>query len=274
MSDFLNKRRQQFITENFYISLKKHYADSPLFWSQNTPQADSPEQAASLASYFIAKDLYALFSLSFTAGESILALRPQLEAVVSAYEKYAQLLQPHEEGSTYPVFAFQEIDEFEGIMQLIGLAYLLHRRDLIPHIHALIANSAYDGVDAVYEEMIGHVLPDRPYLENWYHQLPYLHLLNSTDMEEDGQKSAELATYCKAWYPAMKKCSWHDSHLRMTETDGDYFGYWAFEAGAIAYLYGIDDSEIDHMVYPKDLVAFAREFVPDEQPKTENRKGE
>ena len=34
----------------------------------------------------------------------------------------------------------------------------------------------------------------------------------------------------------------------------------AFEAGAIAYLFNIDDSQIDHMVYPKDLVAYARNF--------------
>lgn len=30
------------------------------------------------------------------------------------------------------------------------------------------------------------------------------------------------------------------------------------EAGAIAFLYDIDDSEIDHRVYPKDLVEYAR----------------
>ena len=53
---------------------------------------------------------------------------------------------------------------------------------------------------------------------------------------------------------------WHDGHLRMTDTDGDYFGYWAFEAGAVALLLDIDDSSIDHMVYPKDLVAYARKL--------------
>jgi hypothetical protein len=30
------------------------------------------------------------------------------------------------------------------------------------------------------------------------------------------------------------------------------------EAGTIAFLYDIDDSEIDHRVYPKDLVEYAR----------------
>jgi hypothetical protein len=44
----------------------------------------------------------------------------------------------------------------------------------------------------------------------------------------------------------------------MRGTEGDYFGYWAFEAGAVAYLLDLDDSAITHMVYPKDLVAWAR----------------
>jgi hypothetical protein len=81
-------------------------------------------------------------------------------------------LRSFEDSVTYPIFGLQYIDEFERIAQLIGLAYLLHRRDLIPRIHALIAGSAYDGVDAMYEELVGHVLPDRPYLENWYHGNP------------------------------------------------------------------------------------------------------
>lgn len=58
----------------------------------------------------------------------------------------------------------------------------------------------------------------------------------------------------------MKTCPWHDGHLQMTDTDGHYFGYWAFEAGAVAFLLDIDDSSIDHMVYPKDLVAYARKL--------------
>ncbi|MFW9086844.1 PoNe immunity protein domain-containing protein [Pseudomonas sp. P2758] len=58
------------------------------------------------------------------------------------------------------------------------------------------------------------------------------------------------------WYSAFRQASWHDTHLQGEE--GNCVGYWAFEAGAIAFLYGIDDSKIDHMVYPKDLVEYAR----------------
>ena len=37
-------------------------------------------------------------------------------------------------------------------------------------------------------------------------------------------------------------------------------GLWATWA-LIAFLYGIDDSGVEHRVYPKDLVAYARERV-------------
>jgi hypothetical protein len=39
--------------------------------------------------------------------------------------------------------------------------------------------------------------------------------------------------------------------------------YWAFEAGAVALLCEIDDSQISHMVYPKDLVAWAKAHAND-----------
>jgi hypothetical protein len=39
---------------------------------------------------------------------------------------------------------------------------------------------------------------------------------------------------------------------------GNFVGYWAIEAAAIAFLYNIDDSKIDHMFYPKDLIEYAR----------------
>ena len=50
-------------------------------------------------------------------------------------------------------------------------------------------------------------------------------------------------------------------HFPLDGDDGSYVGCWVFEAGAIAFLYGVDDSKIDHMVYPKDLVEYARNYT-------------
>ncbi|WP_081472861.1 PoNe immunity protein domain-containing protein [Burkholderia ambifaria] len=65
----------------------------------------------------------------------------------------------------------------------------------------------------------------------------------------------------------MEKAGWHDTHLDLSERGGGYFGYWAIEAAAIAYLRGLADAPLrEHIVYPKDLVDFARTF--EELPKS------
>lgn len=260
MTIFVEQRRQKFAVDA-HANFWREYLSSRISKRQTElPGGDSIEERRSLGAADIADDSYCLISLNYTAGKPIEPLRSELESVVVAYERYMLALREYEQDPNYPVFGFQEIAHFERMMQLVGLAYLLHRRDLIPRLHGLIADSAYDGVDAVYEELVGHVLPDRPYLEHWYHQLPYQHLLNATDEPTPEGRTTELNAYCLAWYRAMEEAPWHDSHLRIDGNDGDYFGYWAFEAGAIALLYDIDDSSIKHMVYPKDLVAWSRSF--------------
>ncbi|PPD36253.1 MAG: hypothetical protein CTY18_05295 [Methylomonas sp.] len=47
--------------------------------------------------------------------------------------------------------------------------------------------------------------------------------------------------------------------LCINGSDTIIYGHWAF-AGAVCYLLDIDDSSIDHMVYPKDLVAYAKKL--------------
>jgi len=255
---FSERRRQQFLTEEFAVYELAHCKKMAEAFELQMVADDTDEEGASLLTASMADNSFEWLSLSYTAGNPIEPLRGDLEVVAAAYERYAQSLRTYENEPRFPAFGFQEIADFERLAQLLGLCYLLHRRDLIPRLHALIAESAYDGEDAVYEELVGHVLPDRPYLENWYHKQPYLHLLNATDKTEPADKTSELIAYCEAWYPAMADAPWHDGHKRIQGTEGDYFGYWAFEAGAIALLYDIDDRAIDHLVYPKDLVAWAR----------------
>ncbi|MBD8563542.1 DUF1911 domain-containing protein [Oxalobacteraceae sp. CFBP 8763] len=45
----------------------------------------------------------------------------------------------------------------------------------------------------------------------------------------------------------------------MLDSFSPYFGYWALCAGAFTYLLDIDDSSYrNEMVYPRDLVDYAR----------------
>ena len=113
---------------------------------------------------------------------------------------------------------------------------------------------------AQHDELLDYGLEGRYDTDDVFHKKPYEHLIHAMYRDTNEESLADIKAYCDTWYPAMSDCPWHDGHLRMTDTDGDYFGYWAFEAGAVALLLDIDDSSIDHMVYPKDLVAYARKL--------------
>ena len=257
MIPFHERRRQQFITDLYFQSLKKHLLESESFWSTHTPEADSSAQAKSLATASIARDAYMLLSLDYSAGEPIEPLRYELEKVIEAYETYTKFKRIYEQDEQHTPLYFAEIDEYERCLQLIALCYLLHRRDLIPRIAAM-EDPNYYGHDVVYEEFLAYALDDRYDTDQIFHKKCYEPLLAAMYEETDANSIQDIKKYCSNWFPSLKKAPWHNSHLRMTETDGNYFGYWAFEAGAMVYLLKLDDSTIDHMVYPRDLVAWAR----------------
>ncbi|MCA1859143.1 DUF1911 domain-containing protein [Janthinobacterium sp. HSC-3S05] len=250
---FHEKRRQQFLSEQYFEADIQHALDISIpGLLQVLNAADSDAEDRSRVSGVIAYITCKNFFLNYTAGESIAVLRDSFISVVEAYERASRYYREYTKISDSPNFGFQEIDDFERIIQLVGLAILLHRRELIPRIHSLISNSVYDGKHAMYEELIGHDLPDRPFLDAWYHQLPYLHLLNATDEKDSEAKIAKMEQYLKVWYASMKNAGWHDSHLDVREDGGAYFGYWAIEAAAIVYLYNINDSSFrNHIVYQK-----------------------
>lgn len=151
-------------------------------------------------------------------------------------------------------------DQYEECVQVISLCILLHRTDLLKRFVILIDEAGYAGDDTLYEDLLRKVLPNRHDVDRWYHDV-YTSLIQAIYADTKEKASKLLNDYCKQWYPAFKQAPWHDTHLQ--GEDGSYVGYWAIEAGAIAFLYGIDDSKIDHMVYPKALVEYARNYKGD-----------
>lgn len=261
MSNFDERRRQQFITESFYTELHafKGKALEDLHAELKEPALGDEDRSLlwqSICSYSFSR-----WVMQYTAGEPTEPLRTELEKVIAAHERWQEALAAFEQIPQIAPLGLDRIAEYQRCMQLIGLCFLLHRRDLLPRI-ARLEDPGYAGSDALYEDLLDYELPNRLNVDKLYHGQPYTPLVQAMYRESDAESLADLKAYCLAWYPAMKRVPWHDSHLRITDTDGDYFGYWAFEAGAVAYLLDLDDSSIDHMVYPKDLVKFAREFEP------------
>lgn len=255
--------RQSFLTETYYSHMQEFLAADIIKLEKAELTAESIEQADSLRAMLMADNEFFSWVLSYTAGKRLSDLSSQFESVVLAYERYQKAQGLFQRDSSMSPLGLENLEDYERSLQLISIAILIGRLGLFERLVNII-DSSYRSEDALYEEIVGKIQPGRANLEEWYHDQPYRTLLDAIDAidaidAEDKQSAANLLTqYCKIWYPAFKSCPWHNSHLSMTSTEGAYFGYWAFEAGAVAYLYGIDDSQINHMVYPKDLVAYAQ----------------
>lgn len=245
------------MTEAYYLSAINEVDDTNKELSGLFRDAAADENQRRGWSYYLAEDAYKRLSLCYTGGEDPATLRADLQSVIEAYECYQKALAEYEEIPNAAPLGLGRLDDYERCVQLIGLCYLLHRRDLLPRIAAL-EDPAYAGEDVLYEELLDHAIAGRYDTDMLKFVEVYDPLIEAMYSETAEQAVAPLAKYVDNWYPWFRLVPWHDGHLRINGTEGDYFGYWAFEAGAVALLCDIDDRSIDHLVYPKDLVAWAR----------------
>ena len=263
--EFNKKIRQVFLTENIYDRLHGYFFEISKKIEIKKQEYSGILEDQSRLSLFLASETYQFFSLEYTAGHDISKIRYFLEIIIERYEAYTFALREYENDNDWAPFYFTAIDEYERCMQLIGLCYLLHRRDLLPRIAAMqdkIYHEQTEQLDTLYEDFLSFELADRYDVDQWFFDNPYRPLIFSKYRDTKQESIQDIQEYLKLWYPAFESAAWHDTHKM---ENGGYFGYWAIEAAAYVYLLDLDDSEITHMIYPKDLVKFAREFVPSEK---------
>lgn len=71
---------------------------------------------------------------------------------------------------------------------------------------------------------------------------------------DDGKKETFLK-YLRGWYQSHFHSSWYDTHKN--EKYKLYYGYWCFEAGAVAKRIGISDEDLQNeQYYPYDMIHF------------------
>lgn len=274
---FQNQRRQQFLGEQ-YVSTQLAQFDSVL----NDPDGleanlRTPERErgwhASLARG-VGFELFNRLTLQYTAGEPIRMLRSEIERVVAAYERYGEYLWKDTQDRNEPVFEFDVIDSYCQLMQLIGMCFLMHRRDLLPRIAAMQdgeGGTSNGGADVIYEEFMIHVFgaEKRFSTEQACQVRPYENLFYALTEDTTTKQLKELDLFLKHWYKDLAGTGWHDSHKPDEQgNQGGYYGYWSFEAGAAVLLLGIEDDSSLHkyLYYPKDMVAWAREHAALSQP--------
>jgi hypothetical protein len=267
--DFQARRRQQFLGE-------QHYKEQLAFWDDviqgqqaNLLKPEGKERGwhRSLLQG-IADELLIKLTLHYTAGEPIEPRRQELEPVIAAHERYGELLRKNVRNDNETIFDFTSLDDYCQLMQLTGLCFLLHRRDLLPRLAALQdgQNGANGGVDTLYEEFMAYGLgAETRYESDWLcHKKPYEPLFHALTETSPAAALIELDRFLKHWYKDLAGTGWHDSHKPDENgNQGGYYGYWSFEAGAAVLLLGIEDDSSLHkyLYYPKDLVAWAREHA-------------
>ena len=63
--------------------------------------------------------------------------------------------------------------------------------------------------------------------------------------------------YLRGWYKSHYHSAWYDTHKN--EKFKLYYGYWCFEAGAIAKRLGLDDKDLQNeQYYPYDMVHYIK----------------
>lgn len=254
------KKRQKFFSDTHYKNFLREHDEVIDFLKTNTFESDSPEEEAALRSRHLQKLALDRLLAAYTAGEEITSLPPLLSDLIDKYETRQAKLAIFE---NTPEISPLAIDDwpylYEECVQVIGFCVLLQRTDLLKRFVKLMDDASYVGSDTLFEDLLIKLLPDRKDVDQWFHDI-YTPLVQAIYAESKEEASSRLEQYCCKWYSAFEQAPWYDLHLQ--GENGNYVGYWAIEAGAIAFLYGIDDSKIDHMIYPKDLVEYARSQQP------------
>jgi hypothetical protein len=260
-NNFNTCRRQPWISEISYKNtLVRFDEDYQIMQSKLQESAGDPFER-SLDLRVIATHLWFAFQLKYTAGVELSELAEELSKVVLAYEEYSDEVENIPEDKYFSPFPLNDvIDEYVDYLNLLSACVLLHREDLVPRVHNLIVGTEFDENDAVIEEILKFFLQDRPALDNWTWENPYRLLLDAIDEVDEQTQSKSMGSYVKNWYSGLRRqAHFWGKHEQISDDFSPYSGYWAMCAAAFTYLYEIDDSAYrDELVYPKDMVDFAR----------------
>lgn len=257
---FLDVRRQIYLDEESYKNTIAHIERENLL-NIAALDDDLTKRGRMTTLDLIASNKWTVFQLKYTAGERLSDLANSLDEIVAAYEQYVEANEEVPDEEYYPPFVMNDmIDVYVDYLNLLCVAILLRREDLIPRIYALNEGTDFDQIDAVLEELLKFFLPDRPELDEWLWNKPYRKLLDAIDSDTPDEMAKEMKRYVKNWYKEMKGVAhFWGKHEKIKPEYTPYYGYWAMCAGAFTYLYNIDDSSYrDETVYPKDLVDYAQ----------------
>ena len=272
MNDINKSRRQQFLYPELYASAGQQLKDA---LASNLPYFASVETIDLGVIAVYGTDFRCrldLLMLEYTAGAPIEDVKAMYLAVVEAFEKWCQAKVdwqfsefPEDRGKVLPTpVELDDLGNYQQIMRLLSLGVLFHEGTLLQRAYAALG--PWRGHDAVVEALVeDYVETPCDEAEGLCHFDLYDNLISAAWTDSPEASALHMQTFLKSWYKAYRGQPWHDAHLRVGAIPenphwANYYGYWAFEAGALSYLYELDDTPWrDHLLYPKDLVDWARQ---------------
>ncbi|CAJ0887008.1 hypothetical protein R20233_03203 [Ralstonia sp. LMG 32965] len=265
------KRRQKFLYDALYRNVHTRLQEGIDVCVKGVRREDLDPYYLVDAQGAVFKEKFYLWMLEYTAGKDLDTLAHQFSPIVDEFVRWNELNVPYrlflkekfkergETDLTVCAVDFDNMVEYERALQLVSVAILIRDGRSIRRIAAAMASNRH--LDALYEQLVFDYVgdPDED-IETVLFEEPYATLVEAYFQEDRAAAIPHIQSYLKQWYRYQDGARWYDAHKKIQEDESFYYGYWAFEAGATCYLLDIDDSTIDHMVYPKDLVAYGRKL--------------
>ena len=257
--DYLSRRREPYLDEASFNWNTRFLLDESIpgyISTRDDPNTDDSGRGS--MRWQIARDRMSYVLLLYSGGAS-------LEDVRSALSPLLEAMDEHIDGEC-PVLASVDISVqtyYVEALWLLSLTKLLGLGDKqierVANLYA--ADETNDGADELFESILAKLGRKSFDAEGLIHEDPYQLLLDCIKAEPE-QRPALMTQFLKRWFKGQKECDWWGSHIPRKGTtvlDTGFFGYWAFEAALVTYLWDIDDSSYrDLQHYPKDLIDFAR----------------
>ncbi|MFZ6648913.1 PoNe immunity protein domain-containing protein [Undibacterium sp. TJN25] len=265
---FNERRRQNFLSETLYKETARNQQELIRGEQKNLLLADSDQETASVH-HFLYLEAFWAWMLDYTSGLPLDELAPRLSGIVNLFEEWNETDQlwmkavrkKYPEDGPYEYRAapdFNTLADYEDTLQLLSIAILLRDENSVLRIIDVLRS--HRGLDALFECLISAYKDMEETEGTCVLGKPFDILSELFYADSPKQSKILLERYLKKWYPAMKyHPRWYDGHLKINKKGyAPYYGYWAFEAAAAVYLLDLDDSRIEHLVYPKDLVAYGK----------------
>ena len=167
------------------------------------------------------------------------------------YALYSSGASIHDIKEIYPLFLeyfIQSLDETVGyfdVIDAISLGVLLDAKDSLPALKLIVQQTNMR--DKLTDTLLHSMDDTWPIVELDLCCTWFMEFLKCAEMERGDYLKRYLT---KRWYRDHRDASWYDSHK---STENIYVGYWSFEVGAVAKIYGVQDSS-EWPYYPHDLV--------------------